>query len=278
MPVITSCYARVTAVHPGLVVSAADPRTGAGWTTAGELAEGGPRTAAFVARETARMAGEYGRAPRPDVAATLALHRYLWPACLLFTAPWFLRRRVPRLPVGDVSAHAASGRMTVRLRAFTCLPGDPAARLPGARTVPDEAALRTELRDALTEHLAPVLGAFRPLSRRGPVALWRMATDEITQGLWHVGRLLGEEDRAVAELSALLPDGAAPFAGGAGFAGRHTGEMTSDTPSDHLNGNGGWARTRQTCCLFYTISPTSTCVGCPRGTNPDPIDRRASAA
>ncbi|WP_328912752.1 MULTISPECIES: (2Fe-2S)-binding protein [unclassified Streptomyces] len=270
MPETAASYARLHAVFPGLRVTAEPPRSGAGWVTVSELLAGGAALDAFVAEDTAQVTRDHGRPPRPDVAATLALHRYLWPACLLFTVPWFLHRRVPRLPVGDVSFHRADGRMTVRGTSFACLPGDPAARRPGARPVPTQAALRDELRAALAEHLGPVLDGFRPLLRRGPRALWGMATDEIIEGLWYIGELLGEEDRAIAELTALLPGGTAPFAAGAHFrAGIRT-----DDPSVPVEAS----RNRLTCCLFYTISPTDACGTCPRTCDTDRIGRRASAA
>ncbi|HEY5835204.1 (2Fe-2S)-binding protein [Streptomyces sp.] len=269
MPVISSSYTRLTAVHPALRVTVAAPRSGGGWVAAHDLARGGAAVDAFVAWDAAQVVRDHGRPPRSDVAATLGLHRYLWPACLLFTVPWFLRRRVPRLPVTDVSFHRAAGRMTVRPASFCCLPDDPAARLPGARTVPTEAALREELRAALAEHAAPVLEAFRPLVRRGPRALWGMATDEVTEGLWYVGRLLGEEPRAVAELAALLPGDTAPYAGGAGFRPPGPPAATGcDDPS----------RSRLTCCLFYTVSPGGGCTGCPRALPAARIGGRASAA
>jgi len=284
MPVITSSYARLSAVYPGLRIAAAPPRTGGGWTTAAELAGGGRAVDAFVARDTDQVTYDHGRPPRPDVAATLALHRYLWPACLLFTVPWFLHRRVPRLPVGDVSFHRASGRMTVRARSFSCLPGDPAARRSGARTVSSPGALRDELRAAVAEHAAPVLEGFRPLLRRGPRALWGMVTDEITEGLWYVGQLLGQEERAVRELAALLPGGTAPYVGAAGFrrpAAEDGSAEPGGTPADVPSGepaSGAATRTRLTCCLFYTIGPADTCVTCPRTCAPDRNRRPAAAA
>jgi FhuF 2Fe-2S C-terminal domain len=268
MPATSASYARLSAVFPGLRITAAPPRSGTGWSTTEQLARGGRALDAFVARDTAQVTHEHGRPPRPDVAATLALHRYLWPACLLFTVPWFLHRRVPRLPVADVSFHRATGRMTVRTRSFSCLPDDPAARLPGARTVRSADALRDELRGALAEHAGPVLDGFRPLLRRGPRALWGMVTDEIAEGLWYVGRLLGEEERAVAELAALLPGGTAPYAGSAGFHRPGSDDLSVGSP----------ARERLTCCLFYTISPTDTCAACPRTCGGDRIRRAASAA
>jgi hypothetical protein len=261
MPVTSAAYARLSAVFPGLRITAAAPPPDGGWVCAAELAAGGPALAAFVAGDARRLPGTRGARPRPDVAAALALHRYLWPACLLFTVPWFLHRRVPRLPVADVGFHPPSGQFTVRTREFSCLPDDPAAGLPGARTVGSPAALRGELRAALDEHLAPVLAGFGPLVRRGPRALWRSAHDEITEGLWYIGRLLGEEERAVTALTELLP-GVSRF--------RPAGPDVPDDPSRPV-------RERLTCCLFYTVSPSDTCAGCPRTRSCGRIRRPAPA-
>lgn len=287
MPAISSSYERLAEVYPGLRITAGPPRTGSGWTTAQELARGGRAVEEFVARDTDHTAYDHARPPRPDVAATLALHRYLWPAYLLFTVPWFLRGRVPRLPVGDVSFHRAGGRMTVRAHTFSCLPDDPAARLPGARVVSGAADLRDELRAAVAEHAGPVLEGFRPLLRRGPRALWGMVTDEITEGLWYVGQLLGhrQEERAVRELAALLPGGTAPYAGAAGFHPRRGGDSTSVDassvdPSDVASPDlpsGVATRKRLTCCLFYTASPSATCATCPRTCGAGRNRRRAAA-
>lgn len=245
MPVISDAYARLSAVFPGLRVTAAAPPPDGGWVGAAELARGGPALADFVAGDALRRGRAHGREARPDVAAALALHRYLWPACLLFTVPWFLLRRVPRLPVGDVAFHPSGGRFTVRVREFACLPDDPAAALPGARVVASPEELRARLLASLDEHLDPVLGAFAPLLRRGRGALLRSAADEIAEGLWYIGRLLGEEHRAVTEVSRLLPD-AARF---------------RSIPADDSSCT---ARDRLTCCLFYTVSPADACAGCPR--------------
>jgi hypothetical protein len=266
MHATSPAYARLAAAYPRLRVGEGEPRTGGGWVGAWELAAGGDALSAFAGAERERLEREYGRRPRADVAAALALHRYAWPACLLFTVPWFLHRRVPRLPVADVALHPAGGRMTVRTRSFACLPGDPAATAEGARVLSGEAALRDELRAALAEHLTPLLDAFGPLTRRGPRALWATATDEITEGLWRVAGLMGRAERAVADLSALLPGGTAPYAGGAGF-------RRTTAPA-----GGGCDRARLTCCLFYTVSPDRFCTSCPRGTESDRIGRRASAA
>jgi hypothetical protein len=262
---LAGAYARLTAVLPSLRVTEEAPRTGGGWGTARELADGGAALDAFLASDDAQVTRDYGRPARPDVTASFGLHRYAWPACLLFTVPWFLERRVPRLTADDVSFHRLDGRvtrMTVRPRGFACLPGDPAALSPEARTVPSEDALRAELRAAVAEHLAPVLDGFRSRTRRGSRALWGMATDEIVEGLWYVGHLLGEEDRAVAELDALLPGGTGPYAGGAAFR-------------EPAGPGGGALRTRDriSCCLVYTLPSTDTCATCPRTSEGGRVNR-----
>lgn len=254
---VAASYARLTEVFAGLRIDELRdgeqaPR-GGGWVGAAELAAGGPALDAFLAWDDAQVLREYGRQARPDVVASFGLHRYAWPACLLITVPWFVHRRVPRMPVEDVAFQRTLGRMAVRVREFACLPGDPAAALPGARVVPDEEALRGEVRDAVAEHLGPVLDGFGPRMRRGKRALWGMATDEIVEGLWYIAHLLGEERRAMRELEELLPGTTKPYAGTPGFR-----ELTGP------NGESLPTRDRASCCLFYTLRPEDTCVTCPR--------------
>ncbi|MDJ0340739.1 (2Fe-2S)-binding protein [Streptomyces sp. H10-C2] len=264
-------YARLTEAFPALRVTEEAPRSGDGWVGAHELAAGGAALDAFLAWDEHQVLRDHGQYARPDVIAGFGLHRYAWPACLLFTVPWFLHRRVPRLPVSDVSFHRTRGRLTVRTRTFSCLPGDPAAALPGARVVRTEEALRLELRSAIAEHLGPLLDGFRPRLRRGRRALWGMATDEVTEGLWRVGHLLGEGRRAMSELTELLPDTTptAPYTGGAGFRDlRAPGRLPA--------GVAARTRDRIACCLFYTLRPAETCATCPRTCDADRIERLAA--
>ncbi|MFF4453171.1 (2Fe-2S)-binding protein [Streptomyces goshikiensis] len=271
LPAVTTAYARLTEAYGGLRVTeraATEPSPrGAGWVGADELAAGGSALDAFLAWDEAQVLRDYGRPARPDVVAGFGLHRYAWPACLLITIPWFLLRRVPRLPAGHVAFHRTLGRMSVRVETFACLPDDPAAALPGARVVPDEEALREEVRAAVAEHLGAVVEGFGPRMRRGRRALWGMVTDEVVESLWYVGHLLGEEDRAMAELEALLPGSTAPYTGGAGFR-TLTGPDGEPLPT----------RDRAGCCLFYTIRPEDTCVTCPRTCDTDRVARLTRAA
>ncbi|CAL9570533.1 (2Fe-2S)-binding protein [Streptomyces sp. enrichment culture] len=267
---VAASYTRLAEVFPGLRVrELADGEpvpSGDGWVRADELAAGGPALDAFLAWDEAQTLRDYGVAARPDVVASFGLHRYAWPACLLVTVPWFLHRRVPRVPAADVAFQRTLGRMAVRVREFACLPGDPAAALPGARVVQDEEALRAEVRAAVAEHIGPVLEGFGPRMRRRGRALWGMATDEIVEGIWYLAGLLGEEPRAMAELELLLPGTAKPYVGPAGFR-----ELTGP------DGRSFPTRDRASCCLFYTLRPEDTCVTCPRTCDADRV-RKLSAA
>ncbi|RPE39430.1 FhuF-like iron-sulfur protein [Streptomyces sp. Ag109_O5-1] len=268
---VSAAYARLTEACSGLAVTELGPDgtapRGDGWIGAAELAAGGPALDAFLAWDEDQVLRDYGQRARPDVVASLGLHRYAWPACLLITVPWFLHRRVPRLPVTHVSYDRTAGRMAVRVASFACLPGDPAAALPGAVVVADEEALRAKVRSAVAEHLEPVLGGFGPRMRRRGRALWGMATDEIVEGLWYVAHLLDDEDRAVRELERLLPGATQPYVGSAAFR-TLTGPAGEPLPT----------RDRVSCCMFYTVRPSDTCPTCPRTCDDDRIVKLAAAA
>jgi ferric iron reductase protein FhuF len=268
---VADAYARLTEVFPGLAVTELGPGEsapeGRGWVPAAGLAAGGAALDAFLAWDEEQVLRDYGQRARPDVVASFGLHRYAWPACLLITVPWFLRRRVPRFPVEHVAFQRTLGRLAVRTGAFACLPDDPAAALPGALVVADEEALRAEVRTAVAEHLDPVLAGFGPRMRRRGRALWGMATDEVVEGLWYVAGLLGEERRARHELELLLPGRTKPFAGSAAFR-----ELTGS------NGDSLSTRDRVTCCMFYTLRPEDTCATCPRTCDADRAAKLTSAA
>ncbi|CAL9636337.1 (2Fe-2S)-binding protein [Streptomyces sp. enrichment culture] len=280
MPVARSAlmdaYARLSEVLPGLGITELDPAgdapRGGGWVTAGALAAGGAELTAFLEWDEAQVLRDYGRRARPDVIASFGLHRYAWPACLLITVPWFLHRRVPRLPAARVACDRTAaglplGRMALRPAGFACLPGDPAAALPGARVVADEEALRAAVRASVAEHLEPVLAGFGPRMRRRGRALWGMATDEVVEGLWYVAHLLGEQERARRELELLLPGATRPYVGDAAFR--------------ELKGPDGQplhTRDRASCCMFYTLRPEDTCATCPRTCDADRVNKLLTAA
>ncbi|WP_217207266.1 (2Fe-2S)-binding protein [Streptomyces sp. AC550_RSS872] len=275
---LTDAYTRLTEAFPGLDITqllpdAQLPRHD-GWITATALAEGAAGLDAFLAWDDTQIRRDYGQPARPDVVAGFGLHRYAWPVCLLITVPWFLLGRVPRFPVTHVSYDRTPpglplGRLAARPTTFACLPGDPAAALPGARVVPDEEALRAEVRAAVAEHLEPVLAAFGPRMRRRGRALWGMATDEIVEGLWYVAHLFGdgEQNRAQRELELLLPGATKPYVGSAAFR-----ELTGP------NGESLPTRDRASCCMFYTLRPEDTCLTCPRTCDADRVTKLVATA
>ncbi|MFE0645488.1 (2Fe-2S)-binding protein [Streptomyces sp. NPDC058877] len=272
---VAAAYARLAEAFPALRLEEAVPDgrlpCGAGWVGADSLAAGGPALDAFLSWDEAQILRDHGARARPDVVAGFGLHRYAWPACLLVTVPWFLDRRVPRLPTRNVAFHRTLGRMVARVEEFACLPDDPAAALPGARVVTDGEALRAEVRASLAEHFEAVLGGFGPRMRRGRRALWGMATDEIVEGLWYVAALLGEEERAMTELELLLPSPSPhkPYAGAAGFRELADAEGADDAPRT--------TRDRVSCCFFYTLRPEDTCLTCPRTPDSERTRRMAAA-
>ncbi|MFF9195682.1 (2Fe-2S)-binding protein [Streptomyces sp. NPDC014779] len=272
---VAAAYARLAGAFAGLRVDelAGDaplPR-GTGWVTAAELGAGGTGLDGFLAWDEAQVKRDYGRAARPDVVAGFGLHRYAWPVCLLVTLPWFLDRRVPRLPARDLSFQRALGRIAVRVEEFACLPDDPLAGLPGARVVADGEALRAAARDALAEHFEEVLAGFGPRMRRGRRALWGMVTDEVVESLWYIAALLGEERRALAELELLMPGTARPYVGSAGFR-----ELPGS--AEACGGAARATRDRATCCFFYTVRPEDTCLTCPRTADAERVRRLAATA
>ncbi|MFI1356508.1 (2Fe-2S)-binding protein [Streptomyces sp. NPDC020898] len=254
---VADAYDRLAEAYPDAAVTELGPGephpSGDGWVSVAGLAAGEGELDSFLAWDDEQVLRDYGRRGRPDVVASFGLHRYAWTACLLITVPWLLDRRVPRLPVENVSYHRTRGRFGVRTGAFACLPGDPAAELPGARVVGDEEALRGEVRAALTEHLEPVLGGFGPRMRRRGRALWGVVTDDVVEGLHYIGQTVGEGDRAQRELELLLPGSTRPFVGSAGFR-EATAPDGSTLPT----------RDRASCCFFYTIRPDELCDNCPR--------------
>ncbi len=218
------------------------------------------------------MVRDYGQRARPDVVASFGLHRYAWPACLLVTVPWFLHRRVPRYPATHVAYDRSAaglplGRMAVRPAGFACLPGDPAAALPGARVVADEggAAGRGVPRSPST--WSRCWRGFGPRMRRRGRALWGMATDEVVEGLWYVAHLLGEQERARHELELLLPGATKPYVGKAAFR-----ELTGP------DGEPLHTRDRASCCMFYTLRPEDTCATCPRTCDADRVNKLLATA
>ena len=251
-----SAYTRLAGICEVLTAEVAEP--GMSVTQVGlnatELTVGQEAVNVFVEAEAARIQERYGHTARPHVAASRALHDYAWSVGLLMSGVWYLERRVPRIRPEDVSLDLITGvyKITPGTR-LSCLPGDPAVGLPGVTVVPNEEALRAELRSAVADHMSPLLTALGPIARRGSRALWGMVSDDLVSGIWYLGRVLGREDDAVRAATELLPSAVSPYPRGAEF--RH---LTDTSGRSHPT------RTRAGCCLYYTIRPDEACFTCPR--------------
>ncbi|PAZ10118.1 iron-sulfur protein [Streptomyces sp. SA15] len=209
---------------------------------------------AFVEAESARIRDRYGTVPRPDVAASRALHDYAWSVGLLMGGAWYLDRRVPRIRPEDVRLDLATGTYTITPGTdLACLADDPLAGLPGALTLPQEEPLRAALRMAVAEHMRPLLAALGPTVRRGARTLWGMVCDDLVSGIWYLGRMLDQEAEAVRAATDILPTAVPPYPAGADFR-----YLVGDSGRRHAT------RTRAGCCLFYKIRPEEACVTCPR--------------
>ncbi|MEV6275322.1 (2Fe-2S)-binding protein [Nocardia sp. NPDC051832] len=243
---LTDAYRRLGELLP--VVRVAVGRAEAGrWIHGVSLATDFAVIERLIEAEEARAVEAYGTTPRRDVAATWVLRRYAFTACLAMSAPWFLERRVPRVALDRVAYAWQDRELVVEVAEISCLPGDSLEGQAGVRTVADETALRAELRDAVAAHLAPVLEAFGPVLRRRPRTMWGFATDQLANGIWHLGTALEQPMAAALAANALLPGATPPYLGGAGF------RLGPDSP-----------RTQTTCCLFYTVRPDELCATCPR--------------
>lgn len=268
---LTGTYLRVIAVCEAL--DARIVRPGAPDDPAAPMPDGAQLAGApgvldsFLDASAARVRACRGHAPRRDVAASRALHEYLWSVSLLMSGAWYLDRRVPRISPRDIRVDLTTGAIgLVPGQDFACLPADPAAGAAGARTVGHEEELRAELRAAVVDHVRPLLAAIGPSIRRGPRALWGMVADDLLSGVWYLGRMLDQEEHAVRAATELLPTAIAPFPGGADFR-RLSGRDGRRYPT----------RTRLGCCLYYAIEPDQACLTCPRTRDAERLRRLEDA-
>ncbi|WP_329342576.1 (2Fe-2S)-binding protein [Streptomyces sp. NBC_00663] len=229
-------------------------KAGQAGVTAAELASDRTALDAFVDAETARVHDRYGVRPRPDVAASRALHDYAWTVGMLLGGTWYLERRVPRIRPEDLHLDLTTGAYTITPGTeLACLAGDPVADRPGVLTLPQEEQLRARLRMALADHMRPLLAAIAPIARRRSRALWGMVADDLVSALWYLGRMLGQEGAAITAATEVLPIAVPPYPSGADFR--------------YLAGADGRrhaTRTRTGCCMFYAIRPAEPCSTCPR--------------
>jgi len=248
MPVAAT-YHRLVRLCESLRVTVLDDEHPAGSTdgrlSTAELATDPRALDAAVEGEAARIRAGHGHAAPPHVAASRLLHSHLWAVGLLVSGPWYLAGQVPRLSPERVWTDPVTGDLAIA---------------PGGHAEPLPAEAPDAVRAALAEYAQPLVDAFGPRTRRGPRALWGMAADDLVSGVWYLGRMLGEEARALRVADSLVP-------GGAGFRTlRGASGRTYPT------------RTRAGCCLYYKIRPAETCLTCPRLGDNERLERLEAEA
>lgn len=177
-------YRRLTGLCDVLDVDVTDSRAG---VTALDLTKDQKTLDAFVDAEADRIRDRHGVAVPRHVAASRALHDYAWSVALLTSGPWYLERTVPRIRLEDIGLDLGSGACTITPRTdLACLAGAPQAGRPGVRTVPDEEALRAELRSAVADHMAPSWprSARSRGAGRAPCGAWWATTSSPACGIW----------------------------------------------------------------------------------------------
>lgn len=234
---LAGTYQRLIDICPALRVTVLDAASepDQSWVRTDGLASAVENLIAF---ESTRIAMEHGTAPPAHVAASRLLHRHLWSTSLLISGPWYLEQRIPELRASDLWIDPPTADLAIRPGRST--PGGPSA-----------------LREAVVAHLEPVIAAFQPFTRRGPRALWGMASDDLVSGIWYLARMLGEEERGIELAGAVLTGDHPRLPGSADFRALADAE-----------GRTCWTRTRLGCCLYYAIGKTESCLTCPRISEP----------
>jgi hypothetical protein len=232
------------------------------WLRCADLLADPAALAGWAERSARWFRSTYGEAPERVVAGHLVGWYLTVPArtgALLFHTA----RRVPPVGPADLAVRFADGHprpaeVAVLADSFTCLPGDPAAGLPGVTVAADEPALAAALRDSYTAHAVAFLRAVGDLAtpalgrlRLGRRTLWATATDVLDGACWRVGQALDDEAAGAANAALLLPAAVPP--------------LTSASTLRPDPVGGGWTRRRDSCCFQYVLrSGMGTCATCPR--------------
>ncbi|WAL66119.1 (2Fe-2S)-binding protein [Amycolatopsis cynarae] len=196
---------------------------------------------------------EYGQGPGRTAAGYVMTWYLRVPA---YAAALLLHheRRVPSLRPADLAFRLGGQRpdpdgIALLGADFHCLPSDPGAALPEATVVPDERALAAVLRAGYAAHATRFVAAYTTVTRLGRRTLWAAATDALDTALWWAGLECGDEHGGVADAALVLGTRHPPFT-----------SASTLRPAPE----GGWRRSRESCCFSYLLPGRPECGGCPR--------------
>lgn len=232
------------------------PRS-AGWTRCADLLT--PTALAdWAGGLSAWLTHEYGEAPARTVAGYL-LSWYLTVPARTAALLFHTARRVPRIDPASLAIRFDGPRpveVAVLAADFACLANDPAADLPDATPLPDEAVLGAVLRGRYAAHAARFLTVLAPVLtdvldvRLGRRTLWGTATDALDGACWRMGQALRETAAGAVDAGLVLPTVVPPFTAGSTM---------------RLDCAGEWTRRRESCCFHYVLARgMGPCATCPR--------------
>jgi hypothetical protein len=153
---------------------------------------------------------------------------------------------------GDQSGQAENIEVRFVRGHFAVLANDPAAAHPDALVLPSAPALREWLREALEQHIAPLIDGVYAVTRLGKRAQWNLVADSCARLFQHAGQHLGDEPRACAEGLAFIQSPVSPM------RASHTRYLTLE-----CNGHRDTFVERGGCCLYYRVAPGQNCSTCP---------------
>jgi hypothetical protein len=245
---------------------------GPAWLRCADLIDRPAGLADWAARTRQWLRADYGEAPDRTVAGYL-LGWYLGVPAATGAILFHTVRRVPELRPADLAFALDTPRpqpteVALLAPTFGCLPDDPAAELPGATVVADEAALAELLRARFVAHAARFVpafaaainipdGIFAGRLRLGRRTLWAAATDALDVALWVAGRDCADEAAGVADAALVLPAAHPPLTSASTLRPAvSAAERTPDTR---------WIRRRESCCFHYVLRDgAGECRTCPR--------------
>jgi hypothetical protein len=208
---------------------------------------------------------QYPNADRRTAGAFFVGH-YAWYLAGAAICAYLAERRIPDLSpehvalrystytwqAGDQSGEVESMDVRFVHRHFAALADDPAAAHPDAVLLPTSSTLRDWLREALEQHIAPLINAVHTLTRLGKRAQWNLVADSCARLFQYAGQRLGDEPRSCAEGLAFIQSPASPM------RASHTRYLTLE-----CNGHHNTFVERGGCCLYYRVAPGQNCSTCP---------------
>lgn len=221
-----------------------------GWINGSDLRDAGAGPFAALLLRIGEVAGT---SDRRTMAASFAL-RFGWSSAIAI-APYLQSRWVPDIALDNVSfafsrSTAFEGAVQRAVRGVV-VAGDPRAADASISTVPDAAALRRALRDALVAQATPIVAALEHWSGFARRGTWGLLTSGWAEQFTTIAEPRDDQRGLAPELDAF-------FAGDDIVAAmRPRMHAVSVDGATHLY------QRRASCCRLYLLPAGGLCASCP---------------